>query len=453
MNRAFSVICAAVATFCIVGGSAAADGITATSTTSNAIGVLINGTDVSLFVPYSTDNSLKLGAVVKVIESAPGAPATRTAVLNTGWVNSCAASPAASIVLCSGLFGRSFVVTPLTNKVGRFNTGVSKRIHFTGGDCAGCGVAIDDGLGLAIIATGKGYLPVQLSPLKRLPIISTKGEAISGNFGYDPENNRILSPNYQIVNLKHFQTGTPHYQIIDVSGGTTFDLSDNNDFFNAKGNCNTATGSTQRDALPDSAAYDVTTGIAYGTFRSPSDCVGAANLVEDIALFDLTQASFDAGTGTWSTSAKQIQTLTEMTDLSNGITGIAIVPGQSLALVADRFERTGGAGGFGALSLPTTSGSGIPAIQDWVQAELPADPSGKPWAMSYMPNGLTAYVSPNNGKGMGVIINRKRTYAAVIDIAALLAAQRQDGTLHTLGSSVDLVGKGIVRFVDIRPGK
>ncbi len=52
--------------------------------------------------------------------------------------------------------------------------------------------------------------------------------------------------------------------------------------------------------------------------------------------------------------------------------------------------------------------------------------------MSYEPNGLTAYASPNSGKGTGVIINRARTYAAVIDIAALLAAPRQGGTFYIL---------------------
>jgi len=236
-----------------------------------------------------------------------------------------------------------------------------------------------------------------------------------------------------------------------MSDGKGFTLADAGDFFNAKGECTKNTGgTTQRDALPDSGAYDTTTQIAYGTFRSPSDCV--PDVVEDIALFDLSQATFNPD-GTWSTPGKQIQTLIEMNNLANGITGIAIVPGQHLALVADRFELSGGGGGFGALSLPTTSGSGIPAIQDWVQAQMPNDPSGKPWAMSFEPNGLTAYTSPNTGKGMGVIINRSRTYAAVIDIAALLAAPRKDGTFHTLSSSVDLAGDGIVRFVDIRPGK
>ena len=92
-------------------------------------------------------------------------------------------------------------------------------------------------------------------------------------------------------------------------------------------------------------------------------------------------------------------------------------------------------------------------MQDWVQAEMPSDPAGKPWQMSFEPNGLTAYASPNSGKGMGVIINRSRTYAAVIDIAALLAAPRQSGTQHTVSGSVDLVGTGIVRFVNIQPNK
>jgi hypothetical protein len=458
------ILATVVTSFLFVGSSLAAT--VRTSTTSNAIGVLVNGTDVGLFVPYSTDNSLKMGAVMKIIESAPGAPASKTAFFKAGFANSCATSPATSIAVCSAAFGSSYISRPTVTgqplratkggyKVAGFKSGVTKLVHFTGGSCANCGTAIDDALGgvsTAIVSTSRGYLPVQLSPFQIQPILTTNGEAISGNFGYDPVNHRILSPNYQILNLKHFQTGTPHYQIIDVSGGAAFDLSDNNAFFNATGTCATNTGGTvQRDALPDAGAYDITTGIAYGTFRSPADCI-SADTVEDIALFDMTQATFDTGTATWSTAGKQIQTLSEMNNLSNGITGIAVVPGQNLAIVADRFELSGGAGGFGALSLPTTSGSGIPAIQDWVQAEMPNDPSGKRWAMSFEPNGLTAYTSPNSGNGMGVIINRTHTYAAVIAIQALLSATRQNATMHTLSSSVDLVGDGIVRFVNIRPG-
>jgi len=431
--------------------SFADDGAT-TSTTSNAPGVLVSGTNVSLYVPYSTDNSLRSGTVLKVIESASGV-LPKTVKLGTAYANSCAASPATGIAICSTAFGSPNIIRPPNNKVAGFKSGATKLIHFTGGSCATCGVAIDDSLGQAIIATSKGYLPVQLSPLKTQPIISTADDVISGNFGYDPIDHLILSPNYQILNLKTFASTKPDYQILRISDGAAFDLQDGSEFFdNNGGACEQITGgTTQRDALPDSGAYDTTTQIAYGTFRSPSACVN--DVVEDIALFDLSRATFDSAASTWTTPGAQIQTLSEMTNLQNGITGIAIPPGQHIALVADRFELSGGAGGFGALSLPTTSGSGIPAIPDWVQAEMPSDPSGKPWRMSYEPNGLTAYTSPNTGRGMGVIINRARTYAAVIDIEDLLSATRQEGTSHTLSSSVDLVSSGIVRFVNIQKGK
>lgn len=463
VSRGLRIIGAAIAAGFFLSAMASAADIT-TSTTSNAPAVLIDGISVLLFVPDSTDNSLRMGSMLKQLEPLPTImiPAPKTIVLKTGYTDSCAASPANNEVVCANLFGSASVVGVTSGlgstglKVTGFKTGVTERIHFTGGDCANCGVAIDDGLTggpTAFIATSKGYLPVQLAPFAVQTIIPTNGEAISGQFGYDPVNHRILSPNYALLNLKHFNSGPPHYQIIDVSTGAAFDLSDAGSFFNANGMCNTVSGGmTQRDSLPDSGAYDVNTGIAYGTFRSPSDCI-SADTVEDIALFDLTQATFDSSNGTWSDPGKQIQSLPEMTDLSNGITGIAIVPDQSLAIVADRREASGGGGGFGALSLPTTSGSGVPAIQDWVQAELPSDPSGKPWLMSYMPNGITAYVSPNDSKAYGVIINKTRTYAAVVDIAALLGASRQTGTMHTLSSAVNLVTSSIVRFVDIRPGK
>ena len=463
MNRELRVICAAVATFFLLGGYAAADGAGSTSTTSNAPGVLVSGDNVSLFVPNSTDNSLKMGAVLKIIESATGV-LPKTVRLGTGYANACAASPATGIAVCSTAFGNPNIIRPPKNKVAGFMSGASKLIHFTGGSCATCGVVIDvnlllpstpngaGGVPTAVIATSKGYLPVQLSPLKLQPIISTGNDVISGNFGYDPVDHLILSPNYRLLNFKTFESQNPDYQILRISDGAAFTLADAGDFFNTRGKCDTNSGgTTQRDALPDSGAYDPTTQIAYGTFRSPADC--SSDVVEDIALLDLSQATFNSMDGTWSTPGKQIQTLSEMSNLRNGITGIAIVPGQHLAILADRFELFGGAGGFGALSLPTTSGSGNPAIQDWVQAQMPNDPSGKPWAMSYEPNGLTAYASPNTGAGMGVIINRTRTYAAVIDVAGLLAGQRQNGTQHTLSSSVDLVANGIVRFVDIRPGK
>ena len=456
MNPAIRVTLTVAAMLLFFVGHADAVSIVSTSTTANAPGVLINGTSVALYIPYSSDDSLRFRAALKVIEASVGATIPKTVVLKTGFVNSCAADPSTGIAVCSGDFGSSYTIGGAKNVVTGFRSGVTKRIHFTGGDCANCGVVMDDTFTaspMAIISTSQGYLPVALSPFKLNSIIATGDDVVSGQFGYDPVNHRILSPNYTILNIRKFQSKNPDYQVLNVGTGQAFDLSDKTSFFNDNGTGTCVTnsgGTTQRDALPDSGAYDIKTGIAYGTFRSPSDCTGA-NTVEDLAMFDMTQATFDTAAGTWSDTGKHIQTLTEMTNLTNGLTGIAIPTGLSMAIVADRRELFGGGSGFGALSLPTTSGTGTPALADWVQASMPNDPSNKPWLMSNMPNGLTAYVSPNNAKGYGVIVNRTRTYAAVVDIAGLLGATRSSA--HTISSSTDLITPGIVRFVDIRPGK
>lgn len=438
------------------------------ATTANAPATLVSGTTVTVFVPFASDNHRGKGTAEAVIESLTD-PLPSPILLRTGFTNSCAASQTTAAVVCSGLFGRSSVIHPPSRQVGGFSTGARKRIHFTGGDCTNCGVAIDDGLGLAVISTSNGYLPLQLSPQQRMPMISTNGEAISGQFGYDPVNHRILSPNYQVLEVHHFTTGPPHFQIIDpilrqttASDGSAspatqvFDLANDQAFFVNGNTCNGGShGMLARDVLPDSGAIDTTTNIAYVTFRSRSDCIGA-NSVEDIALFDLSQASFTPGTpgGTWDTPGKQIETLSELQEkFANGLTGIAVASQQHLAVIADRREGGGGTTGFGALRLPASSGSGTPAIVDWVQADLPNDPSGNPWQMSFMPNGVAAYTSPNSGRAMGVIMNEARTFVAVVDLEALLDAARQAGTSHTVDPSLDLVASGIVRFVGIRPHK
>jgi len=98
--------------------SFADDGAT-TSTTSNAPGVLVSGTNVSLYVPYSTDNSLRSGTVLKVIESASGV-LPKTVKLGTAYANSCAASPATGIAICSTAFGSPNIIRPPNNKVAGF---------------------------------------------------------------------------------------------------------------------------------------------------------------------------------------------------------------------------------------------------------------------------------------------------------------------------------------------
>ena len=68
------------------------------------------------------------------------------------------------------------------------------------------------------------------------------------------------------------------------------------------------------------------------------------------------------------------------------------------------------------------------------------------WDMGLDPHTVTAYTSPNTGKAILAISNVTRTYLALVDMQALLAAPRTPGT-NTVDPSVDLVADGIVTFV------
>src|SRR5207248_335474 len=113
----------------------------------------------------------------------------------------------------------------------------------------------------------------------------------------------------------------------------------------------------------DSAAEDCTTGIA----------LAADEYRSSLYITDLTQKTSTPGSpGTW-TAPQKFVSLPEFSNFSQGIAGIAVAPGTHLAIVASEF--TGNQ--FGVVQLPATSGSGTPAIVDYVAAVLPNTPDGQ----------------------------------------------------------------------------
>jgi hypothetical protein len=211
----------------------------------------------------------------------------------------------------------------------------------------------------------------------------------------------------------------------------------------------TGTSTVPSDGLPETAAIDTSTNIVYVTFHTPSACFN--NPPNDIALFDMNQSAFNLGvsdtTHTWDSSGKNIQTLTGISNL-NGIDPISVESTNHLALVS------GGSPPFGVLQLPSTSGSGVPAISDWVVASMPNDPNGATWNGWPNPNGLATYVSPNTLKPMGVMMNSGTgagpTFLAIVDLNALLAATRDLSNSHRIDGTINLVTAGIVRFVKVQ---
>ena len=108
-----------------------------------------------------------------------------------------------------------------------------------------------------------------------------------------------------------------------------------------------ATGNGETDAT----AEDCSTGIAL----APAETSNPSSLF----IADLTQATFVAGSpGTWS-APSQNQTLAGSSLLPGGATGIAVAQGTHTGVITGEF----GGDTITALALPTTSGSGTPAIR------------------------------------------------------------------------------------------
>jgi hypothetical protein len=152
----------------------------------------------------------------------------------------------------------------------------------------------------------------------------------------------------------------------------------------------------------DSSGEDCSTGIALapGEFSNPSK----------VFIADLSKATFTAGTpGTW-TAPSQVQSLSE-SSLSAGASAIAVAQGTHIGIVSGEF----GGSAITAIKLPATSGSGTPAIVDWVTCNIPSFSNGLD------PHTVTAYQSPNGAKGaIALLANGGATALAVVDLTKML---------------------------------
>jgi len=106
---------------------------------------------------------------------------------------------------------------------------------------------------------------------------------------------------------------------------------------------------------------------------------------------------------------------------------------------------------MGVIQIPSTSGSGTPAVLDWAAVALPNTPDGATFEQGLDPHTVTAYVSPNNGDAIGLMANGyfvPPTWLAYIDLTKLLAAPRTSGT-HYVDPSVNLETSGILTYVAV----
>jgi hypothetical protein len=377
------------------------------------LSALITGPDVTVYIPVGSWDESGTGVIVVPVEGGgfdgTGAPATIT---TPGVVNTCGGNSLTGEVVCTSNSTDVYLIkgTAITKTL---TSSATTSESFSGGGCKTCNVAIDPAHNQAYLSIGydggAAFQPLDLTSNTLGAPIPADPRGTSEALLVDTMRGFVLSPNEQ-----------SDYQLLNTTTGQVFDFP--------------FTGAASLTF--DAPGEDCLTGIALATDESQGR----------ILLVDLTQATFSvsfsspdaAPVPTWS-APNYIQQVPEFTSFNAGTDGISVAPNSHIGVVTGEF----GGNGFGAFVLPSTSGTGTPALVDWVVANVPATPDSAAWSMGKDPHTLTAYTSPTNGAQYAIFEDdassgaTNRTYLAVIDLLALLARPRTPSTSslsHTLAT-------------------
>jgi len=345
----------------------------------------------------------------------------------------CSGDSVTSEVVCVGANNEVFLIngTTLSKTLTSSGQGLA---NFSGGSCTSCGVTVDPvtnaaviGLNLSPILPVGGYQVLDLGSNKFGPTIGIGEEQPSESPALDTVHHLVLSPGPdQPSGVPAF---APDYALLMMSSDITI------------GATPTAYSYAKASAIfggsadLDAAGADITTGVIIASDEEANS----------LFLANLNSVNFTSGTpNTWDAPA-QLQSLPEFSSfISSGLAAIAVAPVHHEVLAEDEF----GGGDFAVIQLPTSAPAGTtPAATDWVVATLPNPPnSGITWNMAGDPHGIGAYDSTTLGKGIGLLVNDQRSYVALVDMGALLAAPRTaEG--HIISPTVDLVASKIVTFI------
>jgi hypothetical protein len=374
---------------------------------SSSLSVLVQSKNATAYLPQGSWGAGTAAVKVVPIETSSGlgTGGAPTSITVGNVPNSCSSNSATGETVCVGNNTDVYLIngTTLTSTL---TSGATSSQHFSGGTCQNCGVVVDSTTNKALITIGLetggpgGYQFLDLAGTPAFESPIPAGTATSENVSIDPIRHLVLSPNEASI-----------YQLTDISTSTAAlfnNFVDSGEF--------------------DSAAEDCTTGIALSTVE----------FTGNLFIADLTQAVFTPGTpGTWTDTGSQVQSFPEFSGLAAGTNGMAVAPGTHLGIVTGEF----GGSLEGVVQLPATSGTGTPAVVDYVVFTVPNTPASVPWSEGFDPHTVTAYVSPNSKKAFGVIENGDFSFVAIIDLQGLLSAPR---TGHTVN---DPLPAGLVTFV------
>ncbi|MFI5110710.1 MAG: putative Ig domain-containing protein, partial [Terriglobales bacterium] len=374
---------------------------------SSSLSVLVSGTNVVSYVPKGSWEGLATGVSAVNVE---GSSVTPTQIPTANIVNSCASNPLTGQTVCTANNTDVYLLTG-TTLGSTLTSGGSGSISFSGGSCTNCGVAMDAVHNKAVIglSVNGGSPGFQFLDLGTSPSFEPAFLSPSGKISEDP----LLDP---LRNLLLSASETSNYEIIDVSNSM-------------------APAFFENPISPfqelDSSGEDCSTGIAL----APAEFSGPSN----VFIADLTQAVFTPGLpGTW-TAPSQVQSLSE-SSLSAGASGVAVAQGTHTGIVSGEF----GGSLVTAIALPATSGSGTPAITDWVTCDI-----GNGFSNGLDPHTVTAYQSPNGGHAIAVLANDGATMLAVVDLTMMLNPTIVPRTGGGHGCASTTLPASVVSFVSV----
>jgi hypothetical protein len=374
---------------------------------SSSLSVLVAGADVTAYVPKGNWSITPVtGIGVTNIEGSSIAP---TLVPTVQVVNSCATNAITGETVCVANNGHVYLLSG-TTLGSTLTSGGSGVIGFSGGACTNCSVAMDATHNRVVIGLANGdFVPAfQFLNLGTSPTFEPVFNSPSGMISEDP----LIDP---IRNLLLSAAENNKYEIIDITNSTTPLAYEN---------------SVTTFGELDSSGEDCSTGIAL----APSEFTGPS----EVFIADLTQATFVAGSpGAW-TAPSQVQSLSE-SFLSAGASGLAVAQGTHTGIVTGEFFGDAITG----IALPATSGSGIPAIGDWVTCAIPG------WSHGFDPHTVTAYKSPSSGNAIAVLANAGATSLAVVDLTKMLDATVVPRTVAGHGCAAGVLPPAVVHFVPV----
>jgi hypothetical protein len=350
---------------------------------SSSLGVLVNisGKNVVTYIPKGNweNSTTGIGAI-----NVEGTSITPKLISTPNAANSSASNPNTGKTVATANNTDVYILsgTTLTNTL---TSGGSGTIGFSGGSATNTGVAMDAVHNQAVIgesvAGSPGFQFLNLAT----NTFGVPFKSPSGDISEDP----LIDPSRKLL-LSASEEG--NYEIVNISNPAAPKFFEN------------ATGLGELD----SSGEDCSTGLALAPSEGPEPT--------EVYIADLSQAKFTPGTpsGTW-TAPSQIQTLSE-SDLSAGGSGLSIAQGTHTGVVVGEF----GGNTLTAISLPSTSGSGTPAIKDWVTCGIANTPDGNPWSEGLDPHTVTAYQSPNGGDAIGLFGDGGPNWVARVDLTKLL---------------------------------